>query len=150
LLLDKRTVTISSRTTPVEICDLLSINRQLIHVKRHLGSSDLSHLFSQGLVSAELLQSSPEFRDATRAKIAEVADGRDGFDFFNGETIRTSEFEVAYAIAERWNGRSIVEALPFFSKVNLRDVAERLRERGFKVTLSQIHADAVQRRRSDR
>ena len=140
LLLDRQTVRISSKTTAIEICDLLSDDRQLIHVKRHLGSSDLSHLFSQGLVSAELLQSSAEFRLAAKKKINEVCGTRTEFDFFSEHAIETSQFEVAYAIVERWNGRDPVQALPFFSKVNLRDVAARLHARGFRVTLTKIDA----------
>lgn len=140
LLLDRQTVRITSKTTAIEICDLLSADRQLIHVKRHLGSSDLSHLFSQGLVSAELLQSSAEFRLAAKKKISEVSGEKTGFSFFTEQAIETSQFEVAYAIIERWKGREPVDALPFFSKVNLRDVAARLQARGFRVTLSRIDA----------
>ena len=44
-------------------------SRQLIHVKPHLGSSDLSHLFAQGRVSAELLHSNTEFRKMARPAI---------------------------------------------------------------------------------
>ncbi len=138
LLLDRKTVRISSKTTPIEICDLLSTRRQLIHVKRHLGSSDLSHLFAQGLVSADLLQMDEEFRLQAEAKIREVAKGRGGFDFFDGKAIDPSEFEVVYAIIERWRGRRCADALPFFSKINLREVERNLHSRGFKVRLNQI------------
>jgi len=140
LLLDKQTVRIPARTTAIEICDLLSTDRQLIHVKRHLGSADLSHLFAQGLVSAQLLQSSVDFRRAAQQKIREVRGTKSGFTFITEQPIQTSQFEVAYAIAERWNGRAPVDALPFFSKVNLREVVARLQEMGFRVTLSKIDA----------
>jgi uncharacterized protein (TIGR04141 family) len=140
LLLDRRTVRIPARTTAIEICDLLSTDRQLIHVKRHLGSADLSHLFAQGLVSAQLLQSSTDFRRAAQEKIREVCGSKTGFTFINEEPIRTSEFEIAYAIAERWDGRTPVAAMPFFSKVNLREIATRLQAMGFLVTLSKIEA----------
>jgi uncharacterized protein (TIGR04141 family) len=140
VLLDKKTVRVEGRTTPIEVCDLLTSGRQFIHVKRHLGSSDLSHLFAQGLVSAELLQSSVPFRKAARAKIAEAAQGRDGFDFVSEAGITTNDIEVVYAIAERWKGRTPVDALPFFSKVNLRETAQNLSSRGFRVGLFQIQA----------
>ncbi|GAA2028318.1 hypothetical protein GCM10009740_17340 [Terrabacter terrae] len=52
LLLDKQNViTVPGKTTAIEVCDLLSSDRHLIHVKRHLSSSTLSHLFAQGIVS---------------------------------------------------------------------------------------------------
>lgn len=131
---------IPGRTTPIEICDLLSKDRQLIHVKRHVGSSDLSHLFAQGLVSAELLQMNLEFRREAHAKVATVAHGRPGFDFLAGARFVPSDYEVVYAIIERWQGCRCAEALPFFSKVNLREVATNLRSRGFRVGLNQIQA----------
>jgi uncharacterized protein (TIGR04141 family) len=140
LRLDRQTVRIEGRTTPIEICDLLSRSRELIHVKRHLGSSDLSHLFAQGLVSAELLQSSVEFRRAAQQRISEAAAGRAGFDFVTEDSIVTSGFEVVYAIAARWDGRSMAEALPFFSKINLREVSGNLTARGFKVSLCRVAA----------
>jgi uncharacterized protein (TIGR04141 family) len=40
----------------LEICDLLGPDNELIHVKRAKGSAPLSHLFSQGLVSAQTLR----------------------------------------------------------------------------------------------
>jgi uncharacterized protein (TIGR04141 family) len=142
VLLDKRLVRISSRTTPVEICDLLSIDRQLIHIKRHLGSKDLSHHFAQGLVSAELLQNNPEFRREAATKVAEAAEDTPGFEFLESDAFRPSEFEVVYGVIEKWNGRSI-EALPFFSKVNLREVAGNLRARGFRVAFATIDTRAA-------
>jgi uncharacterized protein (TIGR04141 family) len=140
LLLDRDLVRITARTTPIEICDLLSRNRQLIHVKRHLGSADLSHLFAQGLVSAELLQMNAEFRDAARSKIATASHGSSHFSFLDDPAFVPSNYEVVYAIIERWQGRHPAEALPFFSKVNLREVATNLRSRGFKIALNQIQA----------
>ena len=138
LLLDKQLVRIRGRTTAVEICDLLTRHGQLVHVKRHLGSSDLSHLFAQGLVSAELLQTSPEFRREAAAKVTEVAQGQPGFDLFDTDVLRPSDFEVVYAIIEKWQDRHLVRALPFFSKVNLREVNTNLRARGYRVAFSKI------------
>jgi uncharacterized protein (TIGR04141 family) len=47
--------------SPLEICDLLGPHNELIHVKRAAGSAPLSHLFSQGLVSAQSLVAGPPF-----------------------------------------------------------------------------------------
>jgi uncharacterized protein (TIGR04141 family) len=140
LLLDRKTVRIASHTTPIEVCDLLSRGGHLIHVKRHLGSSDLSHLFAQGLVSAELLQMSREFRQVALGKVEEVALDRAGFALWDEAHFIPSDFEIVYAIAENWRGRTCSAALPFFSKVNLREVATNLRSRGFRVSLNQIQA----------
>ena len=45
--------------SPLEICDLLGPGNGLIHVKRVEGSAPLSHLFSQGLISAQSLVARP-------------------------------------------------------------------------------------------
>jgi uncharacterized protein (TIGR04141 family) len=45
--------------SPLEICDLLGPEDELIHVKRAEGSMPLSHLFSQGLISAQSLVAGP-------------------------------------------------------------------------------------------
>lgn len=56
----------------VEICDLLGPNNELVHVKRAKGAWPLSHLFFQGLVSAQSLINSPdtrrEFADRVRSR----------------------------------------------------------------------------------
>lgn len=140
LVMDRQNVAIPRRTTPVEICDLLSDERELIHVKRHLGSSDLSHLFAQGYVSAELLQSNAEFRQRASEKVDEVAAGRPGFGFLSSPSLAPQDFTVVFAVVAAWNGRGPVDALPFFSKVNLRRCAEDLRVRGFRVKFGCVDA----------
>jgi len=138
VLLDAKSVTVTGRTTPIEICDLLSKSKELIHVKRHLGSSDLSHLFSQGYVSAELLHSDGLFREKAHEKIASQAAGTPGFDFFDTSAIHPSDFNVVYAVIADWHGRSVSEALPFFSKVNLRHFVENLYRMDFRVSFARV------------
>lgn len=143
LLLDRRTIGIPGSKSTIEICDLLSSSRRLIHVKRHLGSATLSHLFAQGLVSAELLQTSQEFRERAAKQVAKYVKEdkkKDLFSFFDVAALTPSEFEIVYAIAEDWDSRTLAESLPFFSKVNLREAASNLGARGFGVSLKQVHA----------
>jgi len=136
LLLDKQTVKIDTTTTAVEVCDILTPARELIHVKRHLGSSDLSHLFAQGLTSATLLQESHEFLDRTDAKVQMVSTSPSDAQrtFFSTYPITPGDFEVVYAIVAEWNGRTLDQALPFFSKINLRHTVQALRARGFRAS----------------
>jgi uncharacterized protein (TIGR04141 family) len=132
LLLDRKTVITPDSTTPIEVCDILTTGKQLVHVKRHLGSSDLSHLFSQGFVSADLLQMSPQFRQVVKEKIEEL-DSSGAFGFIDGSPIIPSEYEVVYVIVAAWRGRTLAEGLPFFSKVNLVRTVTDLAGRGFNV-----------------
>jgi uncharacterized protein (TIGR04141 family) len=137
LLMDQQLVNARTQTTPVEICDVLTDDRQLIHVKRHLVSRELSHLFSQGFVSASLLQSDSVFRRAAHEKVRAVA-GNDDFNFLDVSSLTTTDFEVIFVILAAWRGRTIADALPFFSKVNLERTAGDLVNRGFKVAVAQV------------
>jgi len=149
LLLDKETVKVTTRTSPIEICDVLTADRQFIHVKRKLQSSQLSHLFSQGYVSADLLLMSTEYRSAIRQKVQEAEQKRveaTGDETFRGrfvgsldwDAIDPSQIEVVYAIVAKWDGRILVDALPFFSKVNLRRHVDDLRRMGYRVSYKRI------------
>lgn len=137
LLMDKKLVSATSQTTPIELCDILTAAGDLIHVKRHFGSSDLSHLFSQGFVSARLLQEDRAFRKAADEKIASLTTDP-SFRFFETSSLRTEDFEIVYVIVAAWKGRSLTQALPFFSKVNLERTVQELTIKGYQVSLSAV------------
>ncbi|MBU7019205.1 MAG: TIGR04141 family sporadically distributed protein [Theionarchaea archaeon] len=148
LLLDKKIVRMNDVTSPIEICDILTDDKCFIHVKRKLGSSSLSHLFAQGLVSADLFLMSKEYRLATLENIREAEQARANasgnqtfigrFSDFNPEGIKSEEYEVSYAIVAKWNGRNLAQALPFFSKINLRRHVEDLRRMGYEVSIARV------------
>jgi uncharacterized protein (TIGR04141 family) len=137
LLLDKQTVKVSAQTTAIEVCDLLTADRHLVHVKRHFGSSDLSHLFAQGAVSAQLLQQDLEFRGKTQATIHPL-DPSGTYGFIDAGPLDPRTFQIVYAISGDWRGRTTRQALPFFSKVNLRTTHQELESRGFRVSCDPI------------
>lgn len=135
LLMDKQNV-LRSGATAIELCDLLTTTRKFIHVKRNAGSSDLSHLFSQGFVPAALLQDDSEFRTASQDKVREVA-GCGDYDFFGGQWV-TRDAEIVYAIIDHRWPTAASNVLPFFSKVNLRRNIRDLESRGYNVRLAAI------------
>ncbi|MEX1275492.1 MAG: DUF6119 family protein [Bacteroidota bacterium] len=154
LLLDRQNVvTIPSRTTSVEICDLLDHRGYFIHVKRELASSSLSHLFSQGFVSGSLLMTNPEFRTQAKKKLASVVKKRK----FGLEESRNAmltliddhrpgfeKFEIVFGIIDEWDldlDEDLVDKLPFFSKVTLRTVTQALITMGFRVSYKRIPID---------
>lgn len=145
LCMDRRTVRLARSTTPVEICDLLSAGRQLVHVKRRLGSSALSHLFNQGFVSAELLHSSRDFRDQAIAKVSEAAEmsgkPKAAFAVIPSDGFDPRDVEVVFAMIANWKGATLVKRLPFFSKVTLRQVVQDLTSRGYRVTVARIQTE---------
>lgn len=135
-LMDKKTVTYGGGKSKIEFCDLYTSAKHLIHVKRYGGSSVLSHLFAQGLVSARLLLSDGQFRDKVNDKLPlghkiEAADVKP----------IPSSYEVVYAIVS--NNPAKFE-LPLFSKINLRNCYKQLQMFGMKVSLAVIHAPSVE------
>lgn len=72
LCLDKKFV-YDGGPDKMEICDILTRNAGLIHVKHRGSSSTLSHLFAQGINSAERLLLDQDFRNRARA-VAERED----------------------------------------------------------------------------
>jgi len=135
LLLDKETVTVASKTSAIEICDVLTANRQLIHVKRKFSSSSLSHLFAQGYVSSELFVDSSQYRTSVIDKIGPAHP--DFQELFTAQGFVAADFEVVYAIVGDWTNRTLTD-LPFFSKINLRKHSRALRRFGYRVTYSPI------------
>lgn len=132
--LDKKLIRTRMASSPIEICDLLTDKKQLIHVKHKKGgSAGLSHLFSQGYVSAETLLSDRGFRKSARVKLREIdADlALIPLDKFKGQ-----DYEIVFLVlGEEGDVRG---ALPFFSKVNLFRTNRELTQRGFKVSLAGV------------
>lgn len=158
IMMDRQTVRLDMHTTPIEVCDVFSTTGRFIHVKRKLGSSSLSHLFNQGYVSAELFKASTDFRLAFQEKLQEAEAEREQFEthrngevtefagrfsnsFDANELVRTSDYTVVYAIVAEWDDRSLVEALPFFSKLTLRQQVRELEGMGYNVAFSRIDID---------
>ena len=137
-LMDRKIVTLSSPYDRVEICDLLTQDRQFVHVKRKMESATLSHLFSQGSVSGELLFRSHEFREKCRDILSRMGDGWK--QCIPRDRLEPSRYEIVYAIIGPANA-DWPRSLPFFSQLNLNNTASRLRELGYKVSLNHISVD---------
>ena len=143
ILLDKRNVT-RRQATSVEVCDVALRDGSLIHVKRGMSPSSLSHLFSQGVVSAELLCLDEDFRAAIKKELSKSdIDGSGAakigeFKWLYENKTRSEDCEVIYVIlAETKSVRPVTE-LPFFSRVNLRMRCEELRRMGYRHSIGII------------
>lgn len=134
LCLDGNFVT-QSTPDPVEICDLLSPDRKLIHVKKRGASSTLSHLFSQGVNSAEWLRENADFRAEARQKAnalnPQLAEALPLDEF------EPHEYEIVFVVITR-SRRDSPLTLPFFSLVSLRNAARTLRNQGFQVSVKAV------------
>jgi uncharacterized protein (TIGR04141 family) len=124
--------------SPIEICDLMSNEKHLIHVKPWKSSSTLSHLFSQGRVSSESMFQDVDFRKANREKISEI--NEDFVECISEENYDPSEIEVVYAIIDS-SDREIHERLPFFSKLNMMQAVKHLRNLRYNVTQLKIRRE---------
>jgi uncharacterized protein (TIGR04141 family) len=129
-LLDRKLIRIGGTT--IEYCDLLGTRNEMIHVKRYGGSSVLSHLFAQGTVAAQAFFQDAAFRIELNKRVPKarrLAVPKDRPD--------PSKYEVVYAIVSR-SSKPIDQALPFFSRLNLRTAAKQLEGFGFRVSLVKI------------
>lgn len=126
---------ISYDGSDIELCDLLTTNKEFIHVKKWYQSSTTSHLLSQGRISGELLLREEEFRKSSIEKINEI-----NSDFSTVIKLRdyvASEVTIVFAIIDK-DPRELHERLPFFSKLNMMQAAKFLRGLGYKVNKLKI------------
>lgn len=134
ILLDKKLIKSNRNSSPIELCDLLTTNKQLIHVKHKKGgSAGLSHLFAQGNVSAETILGDKDARKDARRVIKNVAPEHK--ELITLDKIKTSDYEIVFLIIGD-NTADIRKSLPFFSKVNLSKTFENLSQKGFRVSIA--------------
>jgi uncharacterized protein (TIGR04141 family) len=133
LLADKDLVRPVPGESRIEVCDLFSDQGHMIHVKRRKGgSSQLSHLFGQALVSGLLLAREPLYVDGVRKMLA-----KQGRKLPN--EVKPADHPVVLALMmPKLTGNQ--GNLPFFSKVNLREHVRPLQSAGFDVFLDEIEA----------
>jgi uncharacterized protein (TIGR04141 family) len=123
----------------MEICDFITKDRQIIHVKDKTSSSRLSHLFNQGTVSGRVLILDASARNMARKKISEVEDetGQSGFSDIipaADDIFKAEDFKIVYAVIST----GAVPKLPFFSQLTFRQAARELQLSGFKFAFSWI------------
>ena len=127
ILLDRQLSRVAQEHGPIEICDILTDQRQFVHVKRKTQSATLSHLFAQGRIAAEVFLRDGDLRDRLRSDIAAINPAIASTIPESGERIRTADFEVAYGIISP-TPTEIPLGLPFFSRLNLLRTVEYLRD----------------------
>ena len=127
--LDQKLVRLSGAGGPFEFCDLLTPEHHIIHVKKYSSSSVLSHLFSQGYVSAEALINDPDVTAQVNGYLAQEGGFRFVFD-----PVTQPRNKIVFAIMQTNEELH----MPFFSKVNFRQFAQRLIAMGYQVEVCRI------------
>lgn len=125
----------------LEPCDFLSEERQFIHLKDGHSSGPISHLWSQGVVSAEAFISDADFRKKLRSKVRSLRRGFETILPKSTERVARDTYQVVYGIMRKpyVDGRL---DLPFFSKVSLQAAAERIQQFGIPVAIELIEKPA--------
>jgi len=134
-LMDQKFIYHGGGHSKVEFCDLLTVERDICHVKQYGQASVLSHLFAQGVVSGELFLMDEDFRRKVNEKLP------------SSHTIRrvkgrpdAGSFRVVFAIITDRPGPL---RLPFFSRLNIKHAVRRLQAYGFQVAKSKIEVDKI-------
>ncbi len=131
VLLDKDTVSLG-KSTQVEICDLLTAQKQFICVKKYESSACISHLLNQGTVSADLLSGESEYRKKLIDKI------KDKFpDLIDPNGNDKKDITFVYAVASK-SSAPLIKSLPFFSMVGMKLAMHNIEQLGYKVALYKI------------
>ncbi|WP_200906896.1 DUF6119 family protein [Paracidovorax avenae] len=127
----------------IEPCDFLCRSKRFIHLKDGHSSGPLSHLWNQGLVSAESFVRDPKFRRDLRdeVKSRQLKYRKSGFEMVlpDGRTrVDPGKYKVIFGVIRSRNQRTKILTIPFFSKVSLRPVVDRILLMGFKVEVHLI------------
>ncbi|ELZ1657887.1 TIGR04141 family sporadically distributed protein [Cronobacter sakazakii] len=106
--------------TQIEPCDIISYNGDTCifhHIKISSRSSQLSHLFNQGVNSIELLILEKQSKDKLKILIEKKAQHRD-LDSFK-RVVDGNNYKVVFGIITKKPAPSKSENLPLFSKISL-------------------------------
>lgn len=129
LLLHTYKITTGGQGNNIEPCDVFWNNR-IIHIKRNGGSSLLSHLFNQALVSSQMWLDASA-RQQLKNKMREKGCPNIIPDRFN-----SSDYEIVLAIINKFTDER--PKIPFFSKVAICFTVKNIKNFGFKVSLKNI------------
>lgn len=129
-LMDRKMIMIGGGRSRVEFCDLYSKQKDMVHAKKYGGSSLLSHLFSQAVVSADCFLHESEFRTKVNKHLPEV------FRFADPAVAPVpGQYTVCMAIMSKVPGPL---EIPFFSKVSMKHAVRSIQKMNFAVTKLKI------------
>lgn len=125
------------RYANIEPCDFLSSDKQFIHLKDGHSSGPISHLWSQGVVSAEALVSDADFRKKLRSVVRGLrSEAVRLLPAINGRVVR-ADYTVVYGVMRKPYKNGELD-LPFFSKVSLQAAVDRIDQLDIPVALEII------------
>lgn len=126
----------------LEPCDFFMEDLTFIHLKDGHASTSMSHLWFQGVVSAEGLLGDRSFREQLRRLVVERGRHFASNLPARGAPVDRNRVTVYYGIMRK-PYRDGALGLPFFSKLSLRTAVERLSQLGVRVVIELIAKPAA-------
>jgi uncharacterized protein (TIGR04141 family) len=138
LKLDQQFITATGvKYANLEACDFFSKDKKFIHLKDGHSSGPISHLWSQGVVSADAFVTDAGFRKRLRAKIRSLGGGFEALLPKSTEKVTRDSYGIVYGIMRKPYADGTL-GLPFFSKVSLQAAAERISQFGIPLSIELI------------
>lgn len=131
ILMDQRFIKHGGANSKFELCDILVRDGSFVHIKKYSGSATLSHLFNQGLTTAELVRSDSTFLKKANDKIAEAKASGLEYEITSSEPNR-----VVFGIITK--DRKELPDIPFFSKITFCSVKKHLEMMHIQVAIAAI------------
>lgn len=124
-----------------EPCDFFSEDKKFIHLKDGHSSGQISHLWSQGVVSAEAFVGDGKFRGDLRRHVKQRRNGWEAKLPMKTQNPVRAEYPIIYGVMRKPKADGTLD-LPFFSKVSFHVAAQRLHQLGFPVGINLIEKPA--------
>jgi uncharacterized protein (TIGR04141 family) len=140
---------LGARGAMLEPCDFFSRKKQFIHLKDGHSSAPISHLWNQAIVSAESFVRDEKFRvDLRKAAIKRQKrkPKKNGFEKLlpDGRAKPVpSDYAVVFGIMRNRYKKSGSLGIPFFSKVSLRAIADRISLMGFPLEVHLVERKSL-------
>lgn len=138
LCLDRKNISPFGQLEPCDLYSSVNGVPSFIHVKRETTSHTLSHLFNQGLNSAECIRSEPDsLLKLNKIIITEKKNKKKKLKFTVPKS--NDKFKVVYAIITHKDQSNKSDNLPFFSRLSLKRTLKSLKVMNVDVTYQFIN-----------
>jgi uncharacterized protein (TIGR04141 family) len=128
--MDKKLAQVGTERGRFELCDVFVPPDLLIHVKRGMGSQELSYLFTQGVTSAEGMRYEGKVRERFQ-ELLRAADPGLATAIDPSVKPRAVAFEVVYVVVDAAHAR-VPRAIPFFARAALSRAIRALDDLEFR------------------
>jgi len=130
VLLDKQLAQVGTERGRFELCDVFVAPDKLIHVKRGIGSQELSYLFTQGVTSAEGIRHERKVRERLQELVRDRAPQL-GTVIDVDTKPPAGAFEVVYVVVDSAHAR-VPSSIPFFARASLSRAIRTLDEMDYR------------------